>query len=628
MSDSSGKGVFETKDFQAEVKQLLDIVVNSLYTEREIFLRELISNAADALEKFRYESLTGQESIEKEELPLEITIELDQDQGTLTISDTGVGMTRDELVENLGTIAHSGSREFIRQLAEGGRKDLSLIGQFGVGFYSAFMVAKNIRVITRSYRSGAEDWMWHSDGVGSYSIGPAGKLSRGTKIVLELKDDLREEYTRPENIKRIIRQYSSFVPFPIKVNGEQINTVQAIWTRQKNEVTEDEYNEFYKFIDNAFDEPMYRLHFTADAPLAVNALLFVPRQNFERFGFGRMEPGVNLYCRKVLIQQHADGILPEWLRFVKGVVDSEDIPLNISRETMQDSALMSKLRRAVTSRFLKFLNEQAGKEPDRYGEFWKTFGAFIKEGAATDFTHRSELSKLLRFESTETEPGKFSSLKDYVGRMKEGQENIYFINGPNRETIEGGPYLEAFLARGLEVIFTYEPVDDFVLSSLADFEGKKLVSADQADLSLPPLEEEQAGEPLDIEKVEALNAWLKEILGDKAGEIRGSRRLVESPAIILNPDTMMTSSMQRVMQAMNRDLNSFTGKVLEINTRHSLVKRLSGLKDENPQLARLVAEQIFDNALISAGQAVEPRVMVDRIYRIMESAVTAKDIQI
>jgi len=613
----------ETREFQAEVKQLLDIVVNSLYTDREIFLRELISNAADALEKYRYESLTNREEA-GEEIPLEINIDVDDKEHTLTITDTGIGMTAAELVENLGTIAHSGSREFIRHLSETDRKDLNLIGQFGVGFYSAFMVASRVRVLTRSYRSGAEGCEWVSDGIGTYTIGPAKGLSRGTKIILELKEDARE-FSKADRIKGIIRRYSSFVPFPIKVNGEQVNTVQALWVRNKNEVTGEEYTEFYKFLFNAFDEPFYHLHFTTDAPLSIKALLFVPKRNMERFGFGRLVPGVNLYCQKVLIQQHSEEILPEWLRFVRGVVDSEDIPLNISRETMQDSALIRRLRKAVTGRFLKFLQEQSEKDPDKYAEFWNEFGIFLKEGIASDYTHRDELVKLLRFESSASEPGKLVSLADYTARMKEGQKDIYFINGLSREHIEGGPYIEAFKARGWEVIYTYEPVDDFVLSNLMEYEGKKFRSADQAGLELPALETESDSEPLDAASLKALSQWFKEILGDKVSEVRESTRLVNSPAMILNPDGMMTSSMQRLMYAMHKDLDSLGRKVLELNPRHNIIKRLSSLRETDPDLARNIAEQVFDNAVISAGLVIEPRAMVDRIYKIIEQALATRE---
>ncbi|MCL6638179.1 MAG: molecular chaperone HtpG [Firmicutes bacterium] len=617
MSEVSKQEQSETREFQAEVKQLLNIVVNSLYTDRDVFLRELISNAADALEKFRYESIVRREVTGGNDTPLEIHIDVDGKDNTLSVQDNGIGMTREELVENLGTIARSGSKEFFQKLGEADKKDLSLIGQFGVGFYAAFMVAKRIRVYTRSWRPGAHGYLWQSDGIGTYEIAPAADLPRGTRVVLELKEDAGE-FASPDRIKRMIRQYSGFVPFSIYVNGEQVNTVQAIWTKNKSEVSEEEYTEFYKYIANAFDEPLYRFHFSADAPLAINALLFVPKENFERFGFGRMKPGVNLYSHRVLIQQQAEEIVPEWLRFVKGVVDSDDIPLNISRETMQDSSLVAKLRKLITSRFLKFLNEQAKADPTRYGEFWKTFGIFLKEGAASDYTHRDELAKLLRFESSKTAPGELISLSDYAGRMKEGQKDIYFINGPSREMIEAGPYLEAFRAHDLEVIYTHEPVDDFVLSGLMEYGGKKLKSADQAELDLPSLETGDGEAPLDDGTLKSLAAWMKEALGDKISEVRGSKRLVQSPAIVLNLDEYFTSSMQRVMQALHKNPGDMGRKALEINPRNKLIKRLAALREEDPGFARLMVEQIYDNALIAAGLVVDPRAMVDRIYAIME----------
>ena len=610
----------ETREFQAEVKQLLDIVINSLYTDREIFLRELISNAADALEKFRYENLTNK-NVSDPDLPLEISIELDEKEHLLTISDTGIGMTGEELIENLGTIAHSGSKAYIKALADNDKKDFNLIGQFGVGFYAAFMVAKKVRVLTRSYNPKAEAYEWSSDGSGSYDISSATGIERGTKIILELKEDAYN-FTEPETVKRIIKQYSSFVAFPILIGGEKVNTVEAIWTKNKNEINDEEYTEFYKFIGNAYDDPFYRLHFTADAPLTINAILFVPKSNLEQAGFGNMEPGVNLYCRKVLIQQHSDGILPEWLRFVKGVVDSEEIPLNISRETMQDSALMAKLRKVLTGRFLKFLAEQAKSDPEKYAEFFKEFSRFLKEGATSDITHRKDIVKLLRFASSKTEDGKFISLDEYVARMKEGQKYIYYINGPSREFIEAGPYLEMFKARDIEVIYTHEPVDDFIMTHVGEFEGKKLVSADQSELELPEAEADvQTGEGgLDSETIESLSVWLKQALGDKVSEVRESKRLVESPAVLLNMDEFMTSSMQRVMQSMHKDYIHMGKKALEINPKHELIKRLAALREKDDEFAKLAAEQIYDNALVSSGLFVDPRMMVSRMYQILERA--------
>ena len=622
------KTVTETKEFQAEVKKLLDIVIHSLYTEREIFVRELISNAADALEKFRHESLSEKEVFDSH-VPLEISIGVDDGAHTLTITDTGIGMTRDELEANLGTIAHSGSNTFLAELAEAAKKDVSLIGQFGVGFYSAFMAAKKVRVLSRSYKPDAEGYEWSSDGSGTYTLTPEQGLRRGTKIIVELKDDAHE-FADAEKIKDIITRYSNFVPFPIMVEGEKVNTVQALWTRNKNEIKEEEYTEFYKFIGNAFDDPMLRLHFSVDAPLAINALLFVPKENFERLGFGRMKSGVNLYCQKVLIEQHSDNILPEWLRFLKGVVDSEDLPLNISRQALQDSALVAKVKQVLTKRFLKFLGEQAKEDSEKYNGFFGEFGIYLKEGATVDYTYRDEIAKLLRFESSQSEPGKLISLEEYAGRMAEGQKDIYYINGSSRATIESGPYVEAFRKRNIEIIYTLEAIDDFVMNHVGEFDGKKLISADRADLDLSAIksgdavEDKETESALEPEVIKSLTGWIREALGDRVKEVIVSKRLVESPAIVVNPDGYMTSTMERVMQAARLEKGEpfqQTGpKNLEINASHPLIRQLSLLRGEDEEFAKNVIEQIFDNALIQAGLMIDPRRMVERNYKILERA--------
>ncbi len=614
----------ETREFQAETRKVLDIVINSLYTERDIFVRELVSNAADALEKYRHISLTEKPEFDAH-VPLEITIDCDDKKHQLTIADSGIGMTREELENNLGTIAHSGSTNFLEELAEAAKKDINLIGQFGVGFYSVFMVAKKVRVQTRSW-DGSEGHEWESDGGGTYTIKPCEGLHRGTKIIIELKDDAHE-YATKFTIERIIKQYSTFVPFPVKVEGKTVNTVQAIWTRSKSEITDEEYTEFYKFVGNAVDEPLYRLHFSADAPLAINALLYVPQENYETLGMGRMQPGVNLYCQRVLIDQHSENILPEWLRFVKGVVDSEDLPLNISRQALQDNALVMKIRKVLTKRFVKFLAEEAKKDTEKYEKFWKTFGIFIKEGVTTDFEFQKELGKLLRFESSATKPGELTSLDEYIERMKDGQDSIYYINGPSRTALEYGPYVEMFKKRGVEILYTLEPIDDFVLNHLGEYEEKKLVSADRADLRLPESESEsrkseegeQQGEKLDSDTVAELCAFFKETLGDRIQEVKASDRLVESPAMIVNVDGYMTSSMERIMQAQGGEDMAMVGKKeLEINPASPLMKKLAAVKEEKPDFAADIARQIYDNAMIQAGLLVDSQEMVSRNYRILE----------
>jgi molecular chaperone HtpG len=444
---------------------------------------------------------------------------------------------------------------------------------------------------------------------------------------MELKDDAHD-YAKKWKVENIIKQYSAFVPFPIKLAGETVNTVQALWTRNKSEISEQEYTDFYKFIGTATDEPRYRLHFSADAPLAINALLFVPRENFEVMGFGRVESGVNLYCQRILIDQHSENVLPDWLRFLKGVVDSEDLPLNISRQSLQDNALLAKLRRVITKRFLKYLDEQAQEDPEAYLGFWKTFGVYLKEGLTSDYEFQKELGRLIRFESSRSEAGSPIALAAYVERMKEGQDSIYYINGASRAAIEAGPYVEMFTRKEIEILYTLDPIDDFVLSHLGEFDGKKLVSADRADLDLGSEEspkEKEEGEKQEEARLEqgaraVLISWLKETLHDKVADVVESKRLVTAPAMIVNPDGYMTTSMERIMAASRREkgqepMNS--KKNLEINTASPLMKRLAELQKSDAAFAAEVAAQIYDNAMIQAGLVVDPLAMVERNYRIL-----------
>ncbi|MBS0663366.1 MAG: molecular chaperone HtpG [Verrucomicrobia bacterium] len=603
-------------EFQAEIKQLLDIVIHSLYTEKEIFIRELVSNASDALEKLRHTQLT-EKHIADEKLELEVNVTTDDKAKTITIQDSGIGMTRAELIENLGTIAHSGSKQFLKSLGEGGAKNANLIGQFGVGFYSAFMVAKRVRVYSRSWRPDEPAHVWTSDGSGSYEIEEVADQTRGSKIVIELKDDC-SDYATDFKVKAILERYSAFVSFPINLNAKRVNTIQALWLRSKHEIKEEEYTEFYKFIGHAFDEPRLRLHFSADAPLAINALLFVPKDNTEKFGFARSEPSVALYCRKVMIDARPKDLLPEWLRFLKGVVDSEDLPLNISRETMQDRSLVEKLNKVITKRFLKFLEEEAKQRPDAYHEFYAEFGLYLKEGAAMDFTHKDQLTKLLRFESSLTEKGKTTSLADYVSRLGADQKEIYYLVGPNRAAIESGPYLEGFKARNLEVLFCYEAVDEYVMNHVREFDGKKLTAADHADVKLKDIPQPEGA--LSEADAKTLTKWLKETLGERVAEVKVSDRLVDSPALALNADKFMSPHMRRMMKAMNKDGADSPLRVnLEINLRAAVMKRLFETHTAAPDRAKLVAEQILDNALISAGLLDDATPMVARLYKLLES---------
>ncbi|HCC21220.1 MAG TPA: molecular chaperone HtpG, partial [Verrucomicrobiales bacterium] len=399
-------------------------------------------------------------------------------------------------------------------------------------------------------------------------------------------------------IKQILEKYSNFVSFPIKLNGEHINKVEALWLKNKKDITEEQYQEFYKFAAHAFDDPRYTMHFSADAPLAINALLFTPTENTEQFGMGQMEPGVALYCRKVLIDAKPDKLLPEWLRFLKGVIDSEDLPLNISRESMQDSALVQKLNGLITKRYLKFLEKEAKNEPEKYEDFYKKFSRFLKEGVATSYEHQAQLAGLLRFESSLEEAGKLTNFAQYIDRAKDEQEEIYYLVGMSRDAIEAGPYLEAFKARGLEVCFFTEPVDQYVMEALPEFNGKKLVSADRAEIDLDEVAAE--GKELSKKDSKKLIAFLEEELSGRVDKVEISGRLVDSPVAALTPKEAPNAQMRAMMQSMGQDMPA-SKATLEINPRHEVMHGLHKLIESDKDTASLVAQQLTDNALLAAG---------------------------
>ena len=605
-------------EFQAETKQVLDIVVNSLYKDKEIFVRELISNASDALEKLRRTQLTEKEIVD-DNLELEINLNTDDSANQLIIQDFGIGMTEEELIKNLGTIAHSGSKEFMEALKSDGEKNDALIGKFGVGFYSVFMVADKVQVYTRSWQTEAKGYCWESDGSGSYEIEEVDGQRRGTKIVIKLKEDFTD-YAKEDRIKDIVKKYSAFVQFPVSVNGEKVNTIEAIWLRSKSEVTDEEYEEFYKFQGNDYEGPLMRMHFSADAPLEINALLFVPKRNMEKMGMMRNENKVALHCRKVLIDAEPKSLFPEWLRFLRGVVDSSDLPLNVSRETMQDSELLRKLNQVLTKRFLRFLNEQSNKQEETYLEFWNEFGPLIKEGVATDFTYKDDLAKLLRFESTALEPGKLTGLDAYVDRMASEQKEILFLFGKSRKSIEAGPYLEALRARSLEVLLLTEPVDEYVMQSVRDYKEFKVISADSEDLKLDKLDQEPEGEALDKKSFKKLCKWLKDKLKDRLSDVEEGERLIDSPVCVVGSDAMGGASARRIMKMMQGPDDEMPAQTvkLQINPRHGIIRGLSGLIEKDEETALLVSNQLIDNALASANLLDDPREMIARSYQALE----------
>jgi len=595
----------ETQSFQAEVRQLLDIVIHSLYTDKEIFVRELISNASDALEKIRLKQLT-ENSVYQGDLPLEINISTDEEAKTLTISDHGIGMTREELTENLGTIARSGSKEFLKSLKEKGDENASVIGQFGVGFYSAFMAAEKVEVYTHSWDESAENLVWSSDGQTGYTINDSEEQQRGAKIVVYLKED-SEDFSKEATIKAIIEKYSRFVSFPLKLNGELVNTVEAIWLKPKSEITKEEYSEFYKYCAHAFDEPRHTLHFSSDAPLDIHALLFTPSENQEKFGMGQMKSGVSLYCRKVLIDPEPQGLLPEWLRFLRGVVDSQDLPLNISRESMQDSALIQKLNRLLTKRYIKELTKWAKSDGEKYGEFYERFNRFIKEGIATSYDHHESLAGLLRFESSLLDSGEQTSLDDYLTRAKDEQDTIYYLVGLDRASMEAGPYLEAFQKRGIEVALFTDGVDNYILETLGTYKEKKLVSADRAEIELDDLADSKS--QLGEEDEKNLVDWLKDSLGEKIEDVEIGKRLVSHPVVALTPKDAPSGQMRAMMEAMGQGASELKAR-LEFNPNHDIVLKLNRLRSDNEDLAKKLAHQLTDNALLAAGMVKDPSKVV------------------
>ena len=605
-----------THQFQTEVRQLLDIVIHAFYSDREVFVRELVSNASDALEKLRLKQLT-QTDIYEPERALRIAVTTDEEAGTLTIADSGIGMTREEVVEFLGTIAHSGTKKFLEAMKEskGGTQDL--IGQFGVGFYSVFMAADKVEVTTRSWQPDATPVKWVSDGQEGYELDDAAAdTPRGTSILIHLKEDAKN-FAKGDHTRYILSKYSNFVGFPIDFNGEHLNTVQAIWMKSKKDVKPEEYEGFYQFIAHTESKPLSYMHFSADAPIVLNSVLFVPEENPEAMGFGRCEPMVSLYCHKVLIDSKPEKLLPEWLRFLAGVVDSEDLPLNISREMLQDNSLLRKVSGIITKRFIKHLEGVAKNETETYEKFWRTFSRYIKEGVVTSWEHKDALGKLLRFESTFTEPGKLTSFEDYVSRMKENQKDIYVLYGASRSQLENSPYLDALKARGFEVGFFTEGGDQFVVESLMKFGEKEIKSIDRAGLELPPLEAQPDQPGLDDAEAEGLTTWVSETFKDRFSKVSTSDRVTSAPAIALQGEGDISPEIKAYLRAMGQDIPE-THPEIAFNPHNPIVMKLAELRSQDESLAALLADQLINTALLRAGMLDDPAKLADNSQALLE----------
>ncbi|MBE90410.1 MAG: molecular chaperone HtpG [Rhodospirillaceae bacterium] len=622
MAKASKTKKTEKLSFQAEVSRLLHIVAHSLYSEREIFLRELISNASDACDRLRYEALT-KPKLTQGDPDFCIKISSDKDAGTLTIADNGIGMNRKELIENLGTIARSGTAAMIDNLKGDNKEDINLIGQFGVGFYSSFMVADKVTVTTRK-AGAAGAFVWESDGMGEFTLREGERPARGTTVTLKIKDDAKE-FLEPDRIKHIVTTYSDHIPIAINlVEGEtsdRINDASALWTRPRNKIKADQYKEFYHHVAHATDEPWATLHFRVEGVIEYSGLLYIPTARpFNIFHPDRKNQ-VKLYVKRVFITDECEDLLPSWLRFLRGVVDSEDLDLNVSREMLQNNPIVAKIKNGLVTRVLNELKKKAEKEPDSYAGFWEAFGALIKEGIYESFENRDDLLSLLRCHSTSDEG--LVSLEGYLDRMKKGQDAIYYITGENAEALKQSPQLEGFRARGVEVLLLSDPIDDFWLPAVGQYKEKPFKSvtqggADLSNIKSPKGKKKDDNKSADdVAKITGemgdLIALLKLTLEEKVADVRTSERLTDSAVCLVADETGLDMNLERILKQHNQ-LNQVTSRILEINPDHSLIQSLAvsakkkGAQDKLEDAALL----LLDQAQILEGEPVSDPVAFSR----------------
>jgi len=618
-------------EFQAEVAEVLKLVVTSLYSNKEVFLRELVSNAADALDKLRFQGLSRPELLtEGENLSIKITT--DPAAKTITIADNGIGMTEAELAENLGTIARSGTREFAKMIEQAHANAESaphLIGQFGVGFYSAFLVSDHVEVISRA--AGQEQaHRWVSDGKQDYTLEPATREAAGTSVILHMREDTAE-FLEEFRLRSLIQRYSDYVNYTIELGTQSpdkalefsaANKASALWQRAPKDITDEQYNEFYKHLTHDWEEPRARRHFHVEGTQEFTGLLFLPKSPpFDLFD-PSSKHGVRLHVRRVLIMEACEELLPKWLRFIKGVIDSEDLPLNVSRETLQDSRVVKTIRKQIVNHSLTLLEELATEHADEYRIFWEAFGPVLKEGLHFDPEDKTRIAQLLRFATSNADEP--TSLKDYVSRMKEGQADIYYAVGPTRKLLSASPQLESLRQKGFEVLYLTDPVDPFAISNLSEFEGKKLTDVMSAEFKQPGDEPTAASEE-DAKASEPLFKKIQEVLGDRVGEVRASRRLADSPACLVVPAGGLPPFLERMLKARQMDVPE-AKRILEINPEHALVAQLRKLYIVDPQSAKLVdwVELLFDQALLAEGSPVEdPARFARRLTKLMSDAADA-----
>ena len=614
-------------EFQTEAKQLLHLMIHALYSHKEVFLRELISNASDALDKLRFQSLTDS-SVLPADIELSIHIKLDKNAKTLTISDNGIGMSRQEVIENIGTIARSGSKAFLEKMTGDQKADSNLIGQFGVGFYSVFMVAQSVKLITR--RAGCPEEpavMWESKGENEFTISDTEKEGHGTEITVYLKEE-ESAYTEDWQIRSLIKKYSDFIAFPIylpdeKGHEEIVNQTKPLWRRAQSEVTPQQYEEFYQQALGGFDKPLSILHSRAEGVMEYSWMLFIPSTSpFDLFSFERKH-GVKLYVKRVFIMDNCKELVPEYLRFIRGVVDSEDLPLNISREMLQKNPILDKIRKSLVGKVLSKLKEMAEGDADNYKKFWHEFGPVFKEGLHTDYENKDKLLELVRFQSSMGEKDDLVSLKQYVDRMRADQKEIYYITGENREIVEKSPHLEVFKAKSIEVLYLTDPIDEFIVNDIYNFDGKVLKSVMQGDLDLGELGKEEKDSKKKAESTyKKLSERIKNILGDAIKEVRITTRLKDSPACLVAAENSMGAHMEKLMKAMGQEVPK-SQRILEINPEHPLLQNMNARYENDPKDPELEewVKLLLDQALIAEGQMVsDPMAYSRRVSNLMVKA--------
>ncbi|MDR2729052.1 MAG: molecular chaperone HtpG [Chitinispirillales bacterium] len=596
-------------EFQTEAKQLLHLMIHSLYSHKEVFLRELISNASDALDKLRFESLTNPKLNDGK--PLDIRIKLDKTAKTITITDNGIGMGRQEVIDNIGTIARSGSKAFLEKMTGDQKADSNLIGQFGVGFYSVFMVAQSVKVITKRAGSEEDAVVWESNGENSFTLSSGEREGHGTDVVIYLKQE-ESEYTEDWQVKSLIKKYSDFIAFPIylpndKGEDEVVNQTKPLWLRSPSEITAEQYEDFYKQALGGMGKTISTMHTKAEGVLEYSSLIFIPEKSaFDLFSFERKH-GVKLYVKRVFIMDNCKELLPDYLRFVRGVVDSEDLPLNVSREMLQKNAVMERISKALTSKILGKLKEMAENEPATYKEFWKNYGPVLKEGLHSDFENKDKLLELVRFQSSMGETADdLVSLKQYAERMREDQKDIYYITGESRDIVQKSPHLEVFKAKSIEVLYLIDPIDEWVVNTVYNYDNKPLKSVTKGDLDLGELGKEEAEkQKKDASIFKKLSERIKNILADSVEEVRVTGRLKDSPACLVAGEHSMGSHMEKIMKAMGQPVTK-EKRILEINAEHPILQNLNARYEKNatdPQLEQWVI-LLYEGALIAEGQMV------------------------